>query len=124
MPLGGLLPYPNQMPMNQPPMPPMGGPMGGPVPPPGMAPPPQVDSMKLVMAFLNQLQPEEQRGAVYGIGMSELLKKMDLKRRQREGADGVPGQQASPMMGALRASSPPGPQAAPLAPPSPQQGGF
>jgi len=119
MPMGGGMPPMGGMPG----MPQAGGMPGGPVPPPGMQEPPQVDTMKIVMAFMNQLQPEEQRGAVYGIGMSELLKKMDLKRRQRVGADGVPGQQASPMMGALRASSP-GPQAAPLAPPSPQSGGF
>ena len=120
MPLGGMLPYPNAMPQG-----PQGAGPAGPVPPPGMAQPPSgIDASKLVMAFLNNLNPDEQKGAVYGIGMRELMRSMDLKRKQREGADGIPAGQESPTMGALRSSSPSA-TAAPLAPASPpSQGGF
>lgn len=112
--LSQMLPQP-QMPgqggMGQP------GMQGGPVPPPTMGQPPaSPDSMKIILAMMGQLSPDEQKGAVYGMGMNELLKKMDLKRKQREGADGIPG--GSPMQAALGASSPSGglsSMAAPLA---------
>ena len=102
MPLGGLLPYPNAMPQG-PGMPPQ-----GPVPPPEMQAPPQVDAMKVIMAFMNNLSPDEQKGAVYGIGFHELMKKMDLGKTKRTGADGVAGPTA-PQPGG-------GNMAAPLAP--------
>lgn len=98
-----MLPYPNQMPQG-----PMGAGPAGPVPPPGMGAPPEMDSQKLVLLFMSKLTDEEQKAAMTGIGFHELLKKMDLKRKQREGSDmGGAGQPMTPGGGNM---------AAPLAP--------
>ena len=106
--LGGMLPMPNM----QPQMPGMQG--QGPVPPPGMGAPPASgpDASKIIMAFLTSLNPDEQKGAVYGMGMNELLKKMDLGKSKRLGADGV----AAPSMQPGGGSGFGGNAAAPLAP--------
>lgn len=108
MPLGGMLPYPNTMPQ-MPGMPPQ-----GPVPPIGMTPPPATgpDASKIVLAFLTSLNPDEQKGAVYGMGMNELLKKMDLGKSKRLGADGMAGPSLKPG-GGMGAG---GNMSAPLAP--------
>ena len=107
MPLEGMIPYP--------PMPQFAG--QGPVPPPGMAPPPASgpDASKIIMAFLQNLSPDEQKGAVYGIGMRELLRSMDLKSKQRLGADGQAGA-SQPAMKPGGGLGQGGNMAAPLAP--------
>ena len=109
MPLAGMLPFPNQMPQG-----PGMGPQG-PTPPPGMAPPPTSgpDAAKIIMAFLNGLNPDEQKGAVYGMGMNELLKKMDLGKSKRLGADGMAGPTAPKPGGGIGMG---GNMSAPLAP--------
>lgn len=104
----------NMMPQmgTQPQMP--GMPPQGPVPPIGMTPPPTSgpDASKIILAFLTSLNPDEQKGAVYGMGMNELLKKMDLGKTKRLGADGQAGPSMQPG-GGLGAG---GNAAAPLAP--------
>ena len=106
MPLGGLLPYPDQQPMG-----------GGPVPPPNMGqppPPPTADKFISIIAALYGDNPNEIKSFMGGIGFMELLKKMDLGKRQRLGADMAPGEM-SPQMAALKSTSPTA-AAAPLAP--------
>lgn len=105
--LGGMLPLPN--------MQPQGAGMGqGPVPPPGMGAPPASgpDAAKIIMAFLSGLSPDEQKGAIFGVGMNEMLKKMDLGKSKRTGADGI----AAPQMQAGGGSGIGGNASAPLAP--------
>lgn len=110
MPLGGILPYPNQAPV-------MGG---GPVPPPTMGQPPApptADKYIEMIAALYGDQPESLKAFMGGIGFYELLKKMDLGKRQRLGADMLPGQgpAMTPQLAALKSTSPTA-AAAPLAP--------
>lgn len=113
MPLGGLLPYPNQMPAG-----------GGPVPPPTMGQPPEPPTADKYIQMLAMLyaDPQEMKAFLGGAGFVELMKKMDLGKRQRLGADMTPGSPSTmtPQMAALKASSPTS-MAAPLAP---MGGGF
>ena len=114
--LGGMLPMPNMQPQ-QPGMPPQ-----GPVPPPGMGAPPASgpDAAKIIMAFLSGLSPDEQKGAIFGVGMNEMLKKMDLGKSKRLGADG----QAGPSMQPGGGSGIGGNASAPLAPSNRPLGAF
>ena len=96
---------------------PMGG---GPVPPPNMAPPPQgptADKYIEMIAALYGDNPEAMKAFMGGIGFYELLKKMDLGKRQRLGADMQPGNSPvmTPQLAALKSTSPTA-MAAPLAP--------
>lgn len=84
------------------PPPGMGGPLGG---------PPDIDRGQLILSFLMEKDPERRSAIMEGVGFYELLKKMDLGKRQREGASTMP--QAQQM--ALMNSSPGGSPAAPLA---------
>jgi len=88
----------------------------GPPPPPGMgAPPPapqgnEIDRGKLILSFLMDKDPAQRDAIMQGVGFYELLKKMDLGKRQRDGA-----QMVNPQQSALMNSSPGGSMAAPLA---------
>lgn len=99
--LGSMLPMPN---MN-----PAGGP--GPMPPQGMGAPPEIDRGKLILSFLMDKDPEHRSAIMEGVGFYELLKKMDLGKRQRDGGQMLPDAQQS----ALNNSSPGSTMAAPLA---------
>jgi hypothetical protein len=108
MPLGGMLPYPNPLP---------GG--GGMAPPPNMGQPPPGPTADKYIAIIAQLygqNPAEIKSFMGGIGFMELLKKMDLGKRQRIGAEGVAmgGPQMTPQLAALKSMSPTS-MAAPLA---------
>lgn len=107
--LAAMLPMPNMNPAGGPgPMPPLG--MGVP-PPGGPGAPPDIDRGKLILSFLMDKDPEHRSAIMEGVGFYELLKKMDLGKRQRDGGSMLP----NPQQSALGNSSPGSTPAAPLA---------
>jgi hypothetical protein len=74
---------------------------------------PTADKYIQVIAALYGDSPNDLKAFMSGIGFMELLKKMDLGKRQRVGADALGGQQ-SPQLSALQSTSPSS-MAAPLA---------